>query len=169
MPRHFGRRRRSMPRQVIQSYKKVLNFAPTSIGAGSTNYIMITGTDSVAAGQTGVTDAVVPTGCIVKSITIQCMFSQIVGGSVFLHLSVQHLRAGQSAIASNVIGGNPQRNQVFLQKAMSVGINQNMNPQMSLKIPSRFGRVREGDNWVLEVTNSNTIVTAVQVIYKFYR
>ncbi len=166
----YGRRRRSTRMApVIQSYKKVLDFAPTSVGAGNSTYNLTDGTDSVAAGQTSPTDDTVPTGCVVKYIEIQMAMSQIVGGSVFLHYSIQLIHAGQSSINSNVVGGSPQRNQVFFQDLQSIGINQNWNRKLKFKIPKRFQRVRDGDKWILEITNSNTLVQAVQVIYKFYR
>lgn len=169
MPRHYGRRRSMGPRQVIQSFKKVLNFAPASTGAGSKNVVLSIGQDSVAAGQTSATDNGVPTGAIIKYFEIQLAYSQIVGGSVFVHYSIQQLRSGQSAILSNVVGGSPQRNQVFLQGMASIGINQNWNRSIKFKIPRKFQRVREGDLWLIEITNSNTLVMAEQVIYKFYR
>ncbi len=166
MPRH----RRSMGmRPVIQSYKKVLNIAPLSTSAGTTGHTLTQGVDSVAAGQTSVTDAQVPTGCLIKYIEIQLAWSQIVGGSVFVHYSLQLVHNAQTAIISNVVGGNPQRNQVFHQWFVSLGINQNFNRIIKFKIPKKFHRVREGDKWILTVTNSNTLVMGYQIIYKFYR
>ncbi len=167
------RRRRSMrmsaPRQVIQSYKKVLNFAPVSQGAGSRNINLAFGVENATVGQTSVTDDDVPTGCIIKSFTIQVAYGQIVGGAVFMNWSIQKLHANQSAIASNVIGGNPQRNQVFKQGLVQLGLNQTFTQTIHFKIPPKFQRMREEDKWVLQLENSNTVVEAVQVIYKFYR
>ncbi len=169
MPRHYRRSGRTRMAPVIQSYKKVLNFAPTSIGAGGTNYSLTSGVDSVAAGQTSVTDPNIPTGAVLKFIEIQLAFSQIVGGSVFVHMALQQLHTGQSVVAANVVGGNPARNQVFYQSLDSIGINQNWNRKIRLKIPKKFQRVREGDTWILQVQSSNTLTQALQVIYKFYR
>ena len=169
MPRHYRSRRSSMPRQVIQSYKKVLNFAPVSQAAGSRNIIYATGVDSVAAGQTSAIDSDVPTGCIIKFVTIQISLGQIVGGAVFAHMSIQRLGNSQPAVPSNTVGGSPQRNQVFRQFMKQLGINQNYNQTITFKVPPKFQRVREGDNWLLEITTSNTLTQAFQVIYKFYR
>ncbi len=163
-------RRRTRPMgQVVQSYKKVLNFAPVSQGAGSRNIIFTIGQDSVAAGQTTPTDANIPTGAVVKFVEIQMSLGQIVGGAVFAHCSIQQIRSGQSSIPSNIIGGNPQRNQVFHQFMYQLGINQNFNRTIKFKVPGRFQRVREGDFWVFEITTSNTLTQAFQIIYKFYR
>ncbi len=169
MPFRRGRRRSRPMGQVIQSFKKVLNFAPVSQAAGSRNIIFTTGQDSVAAGQTSPTDAQIPTGAIVRFVEIQMSLGQIVGGAVFAHCSIQLIRSGQTPIPSNVIGGNPQRNQVFHQFMYSIGINQNFNRSIKFKVPKFVQRVREGDFWVFEITTSNTLTQSFQVIYKFYR
>ncbi len=169
MFRRRARRRSSMPRAVVQSYKKVINFAPASIGSGSANQIFVTGVDSVAAGQTGPTDSGVPTGSVIRFVEIQIALGQIVGGAVFVHYSLQLLRGGQAAVPSNVIGGSNRRNQVLHQNMFQLGINQNFNRTLKMKIPRMFQRVREGDLWLLEVTTSNTLTQAYQIIYKFFR
>ncbi len=158
-----------MPRAVIQSFKKVINEAPASTAAGSRNIIFVTGVDSVAAGQTGPGDSGVPTGSVIRFVEIQISLGQIVGGSVFVHYSLQLLRSGQSAVASNVIGGSNRRNQVMHQNMYQLGINQNFNRTLKMKIPRMFQRIREGDLWLLEVTTGNTLTQAFQIIYKFYR
>lgn len=156
-------------RAVIQSYKKVLNFAPVSQAAGSRNINLANGVDSVAAGQTGPTDDDVPTGCIIKSFNIDVSLAQIVGGAIFAHYSIQKLHTSQPSVASNVVGGNPTRNQVHRQYMKSIGENQNFNQTIRFKIPPKFQRMREGDIWLLEITTSGTVVQAFQCIYKFYR
>ncbi len=172
MARRYSRRR-SSPRVVrnpVQSYKKVLNFAPASrAAAASVTVTMATGTDSVAAGQTGPTDSAVPTGSMITSIDIQASFANLVGIASFLFLTVQHLRSGQGNIDPQAIGGDPQRNQVHLQLQRSLGMNQNRDFHIRFKIPKKYQRVREGDLWRL-VTKGDTIRTdAYQIIYKFYR
>ncbi len=154
---------------VIQSYKKVLNYAPVAQAAGSRDIVLSKGEDSVAAGQTGPTDADVPTGAIIKYIEVQVALGQIVGGSVTVHWSLQRLHVSQGTVNSNVVGGSPQRNQVLLQQMFILGINQNFNRTLKFKIPRKFQRVRENDFWILEITTSNTLTQAFQVIYKFYR
>ncbi len=155
---------------VIQSYKKVLNFAGTSQSSGTKiSKLLIKGQDSVAAGQTGVTDANVPTGCIVKYIDITLCVTNLVAISFFHHLTIQHIHSGQGTIDPDVVGGNPQRNQVFHQALFSVGKEQNSTHIYRFKIPKKFQRVREGDEWVLVTKGSAVYTDIAQVIYKFYR
>ncbi len=155
---------------VIQSFKKVLNDAPTS-RVPATNIVLnlAKGVDSVAAGQTGVIDADVPTGCVIRSIEIQWSYANLSGGNCFIHTTIQKLRSGQGGIAANLVGGNPQRNQVFHQTMRSIGTDQNGNAVFRLKIPKMFQRMREGDVWQFSRTGTAVYTDALQVIYKFYR
>ncbi len=168
--RHFrGSRRRAMA-PVIQSYKKVLNVAGSSHAAAAVEVMTLTqGVDSVAAGQTSVTDAQVPTGAIIKYILIQFSAANATSALAFLHLSVQLLRSGQSAISPLVIGGNPQRNQVFHQDLMTLPANASINRTIRFKVPKSFQRVREGDKWIINRSADLVWGDALQVIYKFYR
>lgn len=158
------------PRNVIQSFKKVLNTAPTS-RAASTNivYDLVSGVDSVAAGQTGVIDDQVPTGSVIKEIIIQYSVINLVSVAMFNNISIQHLRSGQTSISPIVVGGNPQRNQVHLQKMKSVGQDQQRDYEIRFKIPRKYQRVREGDKWVLTSLCNQIFTDNLQVIYKFYR
>ncbi len=171
--RHFrsmGRRRSNGLGAVIKSYKKVINVAPASVGAGNNDVIAIaTGTDALAAGQTGPTDGAVPTGSLIKFIDIMHCRQNLVLVATFLHWSLQYIVAGQAVVASNVIGGNPQRNQVIRQGMVAVGKDQNVNVRVRIKIPKKFQRLREGMGWRF-VSEADQITTAVsQVIYKFYQ
>lgn len=155
---------------VIQSFKKVLNDAPTSRASGAKISLnLVKGVDSSAAGQTGPVDADVPTGSIVKYIEIQFSVTNLVNVSLYMHVSIQQLQSGQSSIIPNVIGGNPQRNQVFFQNMFSVGQTQNSTHIMRFKVPKKFQRVREGTVWQFVYTGDQVYTNAIQVIYKFYR
>ncbi len=170
MPYRRRMRRSVRPRAVIQSYKKVLNFAPTSIAAGGNNtYILVTGEDSVAAGQTSATDNGVPTGAVVKYIEIQFSAVNLVSVASFMHIAIQHLRSGQSIVGPNATGGDPQRNQVHHLDMYTLGANQNNNRRFRFKIPAKFQRVRDGDVWVFVTTCDSIHTAGAQVIYKFYR
>ncbi len=171
MPRRFRSRRRSTsPRQVIQSFKKVLNFAPTArAAAADIAHTLVTGTDSVAAGQTAVTDSAVPTGAVIRYIEIQFCVTNLVLVSLFHHISIQHLRSGQVFVSPLVVGGNPQRNQVHYQMLYSIGQTQSFSRTLRFKIPSKYQRVREGDRWQFVFNGSAVYSEAAQVIYKFYR
>lgn len=172
MPRHYSRRmgRRSSMGAVIQSFKKVLNFAPLSHTAATVqSAVLSNGTDSVAAGQTGVIDPAVPTGSVIKYIEIQFSVSSATSAIAFLHWSLQHVRANQSDISPLTVGGNSQRNQVHRQGLLTLGANQSINRTIKFRVPPRFGRVREGDRWIFNRSADLLWGDAIQVIFKFYR
>ncbi len=173
MPYRFSRgsrRRSTMPRTVVQSFKKVLHFAGASRSAAATiSFIASTGTDSVAAGQTGQTDAAVPTGSVIKYIEIDFAVSNLVLVLAVQNIAIQRIHSGQSVINPVTVGGNAQRNQVFLQGMFILGTEQNNNRKYRFKIPKKYQRVREGDSWVF-TTNCDVVTgSACQIIYKFYR
>ncbi len=171
MPFRRRSRGRSMGmRPVIQSFKKVLNFAPTSrLSAVEHPSVLSVGVDSAAAGQTGPTDANVPTGSVIKFIEIQWSMGNLSGGNNFFTTSIQKLHSGQAIIRSDLVGGDPQRNQIHNQTSFQIGTDQNGSRKYLFKIPKRFQRVRDGDSWVFTRRGSATFTDAVQVIYKFYR
>ncbi len=167
MPRF--RRRSSGIRPVIQSFKKVINYAPVSQASGNRPLDITLGVDSLAAGQTGPTDVVCPTGSIVKYFEIQLALGQIVAGSTQVHIAIMQIHSSQTIPGANVIGGSNQRNQVFLQHLYQLGENQTFNRTFKFKVPKSYQRIREGDHWVLQITTDGTLTQTVQIIYKFYR
>ncbi len=168
--RRGNRGRRSMGVNPIQSYKKVLNFAPTSRAAAATIVqVLVQGVDSTAAGQTAPTDPLVPTGAIVKWIEIHFSWTNLVSISHFMHMSIQHLRSGQASISPLLVGGDPQRNQVNWQMMRAIGKDQNANIVIKFKVPLSMQRVRDGDKWDFVFNGSTVYTNATQVIYKFYR
>ncbi len=172
MARRFRRRRsgRSMPSQVIQSYKKVLNYAPTSHAASTViNTPLSLGVDSVAAGQTGPTDASVPTGAIITSILIQCSLGNLADLVSFFNYTIQRKLSGQSNVSSILVGGNPLRNQIHKQGQVTMGQNQNRDITILFKVPKPYQRVREGATWDFNFIGNTIFTSTVQVIYKFYR
>ncbi len=158
------------PRNVIQSYKKVINIAPASVAAGVANPTnIVVGVDSVAAGQTSATDANCPTGCLVKFIEMQFTISNLVAVTMNVHYAVEYILSGQAFVNPNVIGGSPIRNQVLKQGLFMVGKEQNSNHVIRFKIPSKFQRLREGMAWKLIVQADQVSSQTGQHIYKFYR
>ncbi len=153
----------------MQSYKKVILVIPASYSSGFQNVVFLIGKDSVAAGQTSKTDGDVPTGSIIKSVTVQFAAVNLTALAGFLNLSLQYNLANQAFIDPDTIGGNHIRNQVIHQKLISAGQFQNVNFSKTFKIPRRFQRVQEGKEWSF-TWNSNVSVSAmIQIIYKFYR
>lgn len=167
----FRRRRMSMgPRPIIKSYKKVLNDAAASRAAGTTVELdLVTGIDNNAIGQTGVVDGTVPTGSIIKYIEIQYACTNLVATSDFIHIAIQKLHSGQTKVSPATVGGNPQRNQVFFQKMMSVGQGQSAYWTIKFRIPKKFQRIREGDKWVFTRIFSAVTTDITQAIYKVYQ
>lgn len=167
------RRRRYTRRstgQVIQSFKKVINDAPASRASATViPFIVVQGVDSVAAGQTTATDVQVPTGSVIKAIEFQYTVANLVSIASNHWISIQHLRSGQTRIAPNAVGGNPQRNQVHFQKLFNVGKDQNSNHTIKFLIPKKYQRVREGDSWEFVAYGDTIHTSGIQVIYKFYR
>ncbi len=165
--RHSGRR--SGVRPVIQSFKKVINAIPASYTAGFQNVVFAAGVDSVAAGQTSNTDNQVPTGSMIKGVTVQFAAVNLTAVANFVNLTLQYNLASQAFVDPMAVGGNHKRNQVLFQKCIAAGDNQNVNFSKYFKIPRQFQRIREGMEWSFTWSNDATISATVQIIYKFYR
>lgn len=167
MPRKLLR----MPRRrVTQSFKKIIYHAGASrVASTNISFGLVTGVDSVAAGQTAPTDDQVPTGSIIPAIEVQLAVANLVSVLFTYGISMQLLRANQSAINPNVAGGNPQRNQIIFQKLLMLGKDQNGNHTFKFKIPKQFQRIREGDSWKFVMNGDQVHSSALQAIYKFYR
>ncbi len=168
--RRRNHRRTMAVRNIVQSFKKVINDAPASrLSATSIQTTLSTGVDSVAAGQTGPTDSNVPTGSVIKFFEIQWSMGNVSGGNNFFNVAIMQVHTGQSIVAPNVVGGSALRNQVFHQDAFQIGTDQNGSRKYRFKVPPKFQRVREGDSWRFIRQGDATFSDAVQVIYKFYR
>ncbi len=165
MPRHY---RRSMPRNPIQSYKQAVQNAPASTVSGIVNHPLVIGVDNYTGPSAANNE--VPTGAVVSLFDIQVVTQNNVSAqAVFLWASIQQTRSGQSPLDPRSLGGNPQRNQTFKQMLYVIGTGQNSRMHWRFKIPKKFQRVREGDQWVLSLNADQTTVRASQIVYKFYR
>ncbi len=105
----YRRRRMSRaPRSIVRTYKKVLNFAPASSGAGvKFDYSAVNGVDGVALGQTSATDQNVPTGSIIDYFEFQFAVVNLAAVACFIHITIQNLVSGQAAtVPPNLVGGN---------------------------------------------------------------
>ncbi len=89
--------------------------------------------------------------------------------TAYINCSLQYALSGQGGIDPDVIGGNPQRNQVLHQELFQVGFNQNSTHKFKLRIPAKYQRMREGMKWILTWSNSNSINRRLQIIYKVER
>ncbi len=167
--RHF-RRRASGVRQIVKSYKKVLNFLPASNPGGAfIEYTIATGTDGASSQQITNIDPVVPTGAILKYIEVQVATVNATASPSIINTVVQYTLPGQVAIDPVAVGGNNRRNQVLHMDIFSAGEGQNSNRIYKIKIPKRFQRLSEGMKWTFALRNSVTITFSMQIIYKFYQ
>ncbi len=165
MPFHRMRRRRSRPRG--RTYKKVLNFAPVSAGAGIQQDILLAvGTDSTAIGQVSPTDAVVPTGSKIAWFEIQYTVANLAAVFCHVNITIQNLLAGQVSISPILVGGNTQRNQVMHQGSRAIGQGQNMTWNVRYRVPPKMQRMREGSAWLFNTVGNVAVSQAVQIIYK---
>ncbi len=166
--RHWRRsRRRSSMRPTIRTFKKVLNFAPASTGAGvQQDQVVITGVDSLAIGQTSPTDATVPTGSKIAYFEIQLGMANLAAVMMATHLTVQRLVSGQTAISPLLVGGNAQRNQVFYQSLRVTGNGQNQTWTIKFKVPPKFQRMAEGTAWMFSFSSHTASSFVTQIIYK---
>ncbi len=165
MPRHFRRRMR-MQMPLRKTYKKVLNFAGESHAASAKiDRFMAVGVDSIAIGQTGPTDANVPTGSRITSILIKLAASNVISIQSFMHITVQHLHSGQGTISPLVVGGNPQRNQVHHQDLRNMSVQSNFNYSYLFRIPKKYQRMREGDSWSFTYACDQIWTDVSQIIY----
>ncbi len=156
-------------RPVVQSYKKVMVFAEASFTAGFQTELLVQGADSVAAGQTSATDAIVPTGSILKYIEIQFCARNAAAAALYLNCTIQYKLAGQVFLDPDSIGGSAQRNQVMHMDLFSIGTDQNSTHKFRFKVPKGFQRIRENTQWGLVWNSSGSVNRKAQAIYKFYR
>ncbi len=158
--------RRGGMRPMIKTYKKVLNFAEASFAPGNRAEQIAIGVDGVAVRQLNATDGAVPTGSRLKFFEVQFVVANLQAQPIFVNCSLQYLLANQNHVDPDLVGGNPQRNQVLHQDLYSVGEGQNSTHKFKFKIPSKFQRIREGMSWELVWSNNNTVTKEHQIIYK---
>ncbi len=153
---------------MVKTFKKVLNFAPASHGAGvKVNFDLAIGIDAIAPLQSGPTDSSVPTGSIIDYIEIQYGVVNLSAVACFIHTSIQSRLAGQPAtIAPNVVGGDPQRNQVYHQEMRSIGQGQNATFVFKWRVPKMIQRIREGSIISFVILGTAAITDSCQVIFK---
>jgi len=166
--RRRGTRRRTSSLVTVQSYKQITVDGPAS-RAAATNiiHIIATGVDNYTGPSAANNE--VPTGAVIKFITIFLTFTNLVSVSSLLHLNIQLLHTGQGSITPGSIGGSPARNQVYHTMMKFLGHDQNSNFMISFKIPQRVQRMRESDQWSIVYRADTVFASATQAIYKFYR
>jgi len=155
-------------RPVIQSYKQVTVDGPASRAAATTIiHNVAIGVDNYT-GPTA-TNNEVPTGAVIKFVTVMLAFTNLVSVSSLLHLNFICLRAGAAGVTPGVVGGDPNRNTVIHTMMKFLGQDQNSNFVLGIKIPPIYQRIREGDIWRIVYRTDTVFASATQAIYKFYR
>lgn len=159
---------RKLARVPVQSFKQIGIDGPAS-RAAATNIVstLSNGLDNYA-GPTA-NNYEVPTGAIIKSINVQCCLMNLVSQVTNVVVSLQLKRDGQSVVTPNAQGGNAGRNRVFYTKQLFIGKDQQNNLEWNFKIPKKYQRVRETDQWSLVMRGDTVFSSVVQWIYKFYR
>ncbi len=150
----------------MRSYKKQINHTIVSSALLTANAIC-SGVDSLALGQTTITDANVPTGSKVRGFLIQLSITNPGTTSVEWGANLQYIVSGQ---ASNVnplaVGGDPQRNQVLKSWHGIISQDSMTNINQYVKIPKFLQRVKEGMIWRIAINSSAAREQAIQIIYK---
>ncbi len=162
-----GSRRRSGPKPIITTFKKILKFAPASFGAGFNSQFICQGADNISPKQVNATDGAVPTGAILKYFEVQFCATNVVSTPCFVNCTIQYTLSGQAMIDPNVIGGHAQRNQCLHMDLFTIGANQNSTHKFKFKVPKKFQRMREDMDWALVWNNNVTVNNSTQIIYKF--
>ncbi len=165
----YGRRmsnRGRGQRAIIQSVKKQIVIGPQSALAGNTSFLLVKGQDQLSV---PVEQDEAPTGAMVKY--IECQISQQnldQANATFTVVSMQKVHTGQVAIDPYTTGGNEQRNQVFHTIVRCVAPVQNSNIMVKFKVPKRYWRMRNGDEWRLTINNNLPVEQLIFVFYKYY-
>ncbi len=167
--RNFTRRRSRKSNLVtIQSYKQISVDGPAS-RAAATNivHVLASGVDNYTGPSASNNE--VPTGAVIKFITIFATFTNLVSVSSLLHLNIMLTHSGQTVLTPGAIGGTSARNQVYHTMMKFLGKEQNSNFIINFRIPQGVQRMREGDKWNLMYRSDTVFASATQAIYKFYR
>jgi len=162
------RSRRGSSLLTVQSYKQVTVDGPASRAAATNiTHTIALGVDNYTGPSAA--NSEVPTGAVIKFITIFLTFTNLVSVSSLLHLNIELLHTGQGVATPGAIGGSAIRNQVYHTMMKFLGHDQNSNFMVSFKVPQRVQRMREGDTWILVYRADTVFASATQAIYKFYR
>lgn len=151
---------------VTRVFKKQLNI----LAAGTTlqtNTNIALGVDSVAIGQTSITDANVPTGAKIQAIKVCYSASNLATVGIEVGVVLQYRLSGQSSIDPLAVGGHAQRNQVLKTWHKGIAQDDSLNINEWIKIPKKFQRLREGMSWTLSASSNSVARTeSMMFIYK---
>lgn len=163
--RRMARRSSLIP---INSFKQVNYLAPITLPAATKNDTIISsGVDNYTGPS--VSNNEVPTGASIKAVNVQISCVNVAAGASFIHATLQYVAATVVSLSPINYGGNNKRNIIHKHIMRACGENQNVNINLSYKIPPRFQRVREAGRWMVVMEATQATVMSIQTIYKFYR
>ncbi len=152
----------------MRTYKKILNYGIASTTALVADNIT-KGVDSLAIGQTGPSDADVPTGWKIRGVRVQAGFgNQSTTIAMHVGVCIQYRLSGQTATVDPLAqGGHAQRNQVIKSWMFVLAPQEHRNIDTYVKIPKQFQRIKEGMIWTFAHSSAGVTRTyADQLIYK---
>jgi len=156
------------PRGSTRSMKYVRDQPQGTSGVAKSDYLLAKGVDNATLGQSGPTDVDIPTGCKIKQFNIMSCWGSITGVSTFIHWSIQHLKSGQTSLDPTTVGGQPTRNMVMMQGMICAGDKQNATIDIKYKIPKKFWRLADGDQWIFVTKASTNLDVVKQIIFKVF-
>lgn len=166
--RRYRSQRKALAFRPVQSFKQIVVDGPAS-RAAATNIVttLSNGVDNYSGPSAN--NYEVPTGATIKSFNVQICLMNLVSQVINVVVTLQLKRDGQSITTPNAQGGAAGRNRVFYTKQLFIGKDQQNNLEYNFKIPKKYQRVRETDQWSIVIRGDATFSSLVQGIYKFYR
>ncbi len=157
-----------IPKGSTRSRKYQVVSAPASESAGKVDFLLAKGVDNATLGQTSVVDENIPVGAKITELRIRWEGVSLANVAVIGHWSLQRVSANQSTLDPAVAGGNSQFKNIMLSGMKSVGLNQNSSLNIRYKVPKKFWRVGDDEEWQF-VTNFNNVMTvSKECIYKVF-
>ncbi len=163
--RHYRGKRRSI-RPTIRSAKYIVVQAPTSEAPGLQAVIIAVGTDNATLGQTSVIDVAIPTGARIESFEIFMPKINLSATANIITWTIQRTLSGQTVVNPLLAGGNPIRKNIILTGVLGLGDHQNNSLHIKFRVPKRFQRIGDGDQWNLVTDNLVAVTTSYYIIYK---
>ncbi len=156
------------PRGSTRSRKYIVDRAQASQTTGKNDFQMCKASDNTTLGQTSAVDVGVPVGAKIKLLDIRSVFTNISANVVMVYWSIQRVRSGQSSLDPISPGGNALTKNIMLSGLRAVGENQNTNVTVRYKIPKSMWRLADDEKWFFTTNVTNTVTSAVQVVYKVF-
>ncbi len=164
-----SRRRNGPPRGMNRSAKYIIVSGPASAAAGTEAVTMVNAQDNATLGQTSVTDAGVPVGAKITSFEIFMPKVNLGAATAnFITWSIQRLLTGQAVVNPITASGAPLRKNIMLTGVVGLGAGQNNSLHIKFRVPPKFQRMGDGDQWVIVNNNDLAVSVTYYIIYKVW-